>query len=139
PLPTGTVTFLLTDIEGSTRMWEEQPEAMRAALVLHDEVAAATISEFAGSLIKSRGEGDSLFAVFALATDAIACARALQAAIMRGAGESSTLLRVRMALHTGEPLFRDGDYFGSVVNRCARLRAIGHGRQVLLSASTAQL
>jgi class 3 adenylate cyclase len=70
-LPTVTVTFLFTDIEGSTRLWEQHPDAMRAALARHDAVAAAILAQYAGTLVKSRGEGDSLFAVFADATQAL--------------------------------------------------------------------
>src|SRR5437773_2186328 len=82
PLPSSTVTFLLTDIEGSTRLWEQHPEAMRLALARHDALAAAVIAQHAGTLIKSRGEGDSHFAVFARATEAVAAACALQQALL---------------------------------------------------------
>ena len=135
-LPTGTVTFLFTDIEGSTGLWEERPNDMRPTLARHDDIAAAVIAEFAGSLIKSRGEGDSLFAVFALASDAVAAACALQLAFTRESWPGSMSLPVRMALHTGEADLRDGDYYGPAVNRCARLRAVGHGGQVVLSDVT---
>ena len=135
-LPTGTVTFLFTDIEGSTQLWERYPEAMRGALVCHDKIAASIIQQHAGALVKSRGEGDSLFAVFARATDAVSCACALQQAYTSEVLLEATPLKVRMALHTGEADRRDGDYYGTVVNRCARLRAIAHGGQVLLSGVT---
>ena len=138
-LPTGTVTFLFTDIEGSTKLWEAQPEAMRLALERHDEIAATVIGEFAGFLIKSRGEGDSLFAVFPLATNALAAAAALQRTFMREDWPGSLSLCVRMALHTGEAGERDGDYYGAAVNRSARLRAIGHGGQILISDVTHDL
>src|SRR5438552_2401685 len=101
-LPTGTVTFLFTDIEGSTRLWEQHPEAMRAALARHDALAAAVIEQHAGTLVKSRGEGDSLFAVFARPTDALAAACALQQALLVEPWPAQTPLRVRVALHTGE-------------------------------------
>src|SRR5260370_33555096 len=81
-LSTGTVTFLFTDIEGSTRLWEQHPEAMPAALTRHDALAAAVIAQHAGTLVKSRGEGDSLFAVFAHAHAAVAAAGALQQAFL---------------------------------------------------------
>src|SRR6266516_7967505 len=77
-IPTGTVTFLFTDIKGSTRLWEQHPEAMRAALARHDLLAAAILARHGGTLVKHRGEGDSLFAVFARAVDAVAAASALQ-------------------------------------------------------------
>lgn len=139
-LPNGTVTFLFTDIEGSTRLWETYPDAMRDALPRHDALAAYWIRQHNGHLIKHRGEGDSVFAVFAHAADALAAAFDLQYAL---ATETWSLppdtLRVRMALHTGEAQLRDGDYYGSTVNRCARLRAIGHGGQILLSQTTRNL
>jgi predicted ATPase/class 3 adenylate cyclase len=138
-LPSGTVTFLFSDIEGSTRLWEQHPEAMRPALARHDALALSLIARHEGTLIKSRGEGDSLFAVFARATDAVAAACALQQALCAEPWPAETPLRARMALHTGEADLRAGDYYGSAVNRCARLRAIGHGGQVLLSDVTRDL
>ncbi len=75
-LPTGTVTFLFTDIEGSTKLWEKHPETMRSALARHDTLAASVIEQHGGVLVKSRGEGDSLFAVFPHATESGGCARA---------------------------------------------------------------
>jgi predicted ATPase/class 3 adenylate cyclase len=138
-LPAGTVTFLFTDIEGSTRLWEEQPDAMRMALARHDEIASSVLQQFAGMLVKSRGEGDSLFAVFALATNAVAAAYALQSRLQREPWPDSLSLKIRLALHTGEAGLRDGDYYGASVNRCARLRAIAHGGQILLSDVTHDL
>jgi predicted ATPase/class 3 adenylate cyclase len=134
-----TVTFLFTDIEGSTKLWEEHPQAMRAALTRHDALAADLIARHEGTLVKSRGEGDSLFCVFARATDAAAAACALQLALVAEPWPEETPLHIRMALHTGEADVREGDYYGSAVNRCARLRAIGHGGQVLLSLPTEEL
>src|SRR5207248_7968166 len=95
--------------------------------------------EFAGVLVKSRGEGDSLFAVFARPTDALAAACALQKAILAEPWPTSSPIRVRVALHTGEADLREGDYYGTAVNRCARVRACAHGGQVLLSQATADL
>jgi predicted ATPase/class 3 adenylate cyclase/Tfp pilus assembly protein PilF len=138
-LPTGAVTFFFTDIEGSTRLWEQYPAQMRSALARHDALAAAIIAQHYGILMKHRGEGDSLFAVFAHATDAVAAACALQQAFVTEQWPAETPLRVRLALHTGEADLQDGDYYGAAVNRCARLRAIGHGEQVLLSLSTEEL
>src|SRR5438876_1144678 len=94
-LATGTVTFLFTDIEGSTRLWEQQPEAMRLALARHDALASAIFEQHAGSLVKSRGEGDSLFAVFADATQAVGAACALQCALVAEPWPFETPLRVR--------------------------------------------
>src|SRR5438132_10087617 len=131
-LPTGTITFLFTDIEGSTRLWEQHPEAMEAALARHDALAAAVIQQHEGHLVKHRGGGDSLFAVFARAVDAVAAAVALQQALGAEPWPAETAPRVRVALHTGDAAFREGDYFGTAVNRCARLRAVAHGGQLLL-------
>src|SRR5919199_5492370 len=138
-LPTGTVTFLFTDIAGSTALWEQQPAAARGALARHDELVERIVEQHDGQVVRPRGEGDSRFAVFARATDAIAAAAALQQALYAEPWPTSTPLRVRMALHTGEADLRAGDYYGTAVNRCARLRAAGHGGQVLLSQSTYDL
>src|SRR5437868_2262218 len=138
-LPTGTITFLFTDIEGSTRLWDQHPEAMEAALARHDALAAAAIEQHEGHLVKHRGEGDSLFAVFARAVDAIAAAVALQQALVTEPWPAETAPRVRVALHTGDAALRDGDYFGAALSRCARLRAVAHGGQLLLSSATQEL
>src|SRR5438270_4562643 len=139
PLPTGTVTFLFTDIEGSTRLWEEHPEAMRQALIRHDRLIDDLVHQYAGTLVRPRGEGDSRFAVFSIAPDAVSAACAIQRALQSTAWPSPERLSVRMGLHTGEADLRDGDYYGSAVNRCARLRAIAHGGQVLLSETVRAL
>ena len=138
-LPTGTLTFLFTDVQGSTQLWEQAPHAMRLALTRHDEIAADVVGSHEGLLVKPRGEGDSLFAVFARATDAAGCALALQTAFAAEPWSAEAPLTVRMALHTGEVQLRDGDYYGQAVNRCARLRALGHGGQILLSLTTEEL
>src|SRR5437667_10843938 len=101
-LPTGTVTFLFTDIEGSTRLWEQPPEAMRAALPRHDALLTAIIEQQAGVVVKHQGEGDSLFAVFARPTAAVAAGCSAQQALLSEPWPAETPLRVRMALHTGE-------------------------------------
>src|SRR5688572_26141621 len=138
-LPTGTVTFLFTDIEGSTTLWEQHPAAARAALVRHDALVEQNVAEHHGHVVRPRGEGDSRFAVFARATDAVAAAARLQQALYQEPWPTPTPLRVRMALHTGEADLREGDYYGSAVNRCARLRAVAHGGQILISAATQEL
>lgn len=132
-LPTGTVTFLMTDIQGSTRLWERSPQIMRAALGRHDAIAAEIIGKHGGTLIKSRGEGDSLFAVFQEAAAALAAACELQCAFAGEAWPEETPLQVRMALHTGKVEAWEGDYYGPEVNRCARLRDITQPGQILLS------
>jgi class 3 adenylate cyclase len=136
-LPTGTVTFLLTDIEGSTRFWEEYPDDMRAAVARHDHIVSTAVKGNDGSLVKAKGEGDSAFAVFARASDAVAAALELQHALAGEPSPSGVDVRVRAAVHTGEADLRDGDYYGGAVNRCARLRAIAHGGQTLVSEATA--
>ena len=138
-LPSGTVTFVLTDIEGSTALWEQAPEAMRAALARHDALLTGGVEARGGVVVKSRGEGDSVFAVFSRASDAIAAAADLQRALQAEPWPPETPLRLRMALHTGEAELRGGDYYGAAVNRCARLRGLAHGGQVLLSEATAVL
>jgi class 3 adenylate cyclase len=135
----GTITFLFTDIAGSTRLWEEHPEVMRPALARHDQLLADGIGQHNGYVVRSRGEGDSFFAVFAHATDALAAALHLQRALQAEPWPTLTPVRVRMALHTGEAELREGDYYGSAVNRCARVRATAHGGQVLLTAATQEL
>ncbi len=137
--PTGTITFLFTDVERSARLWEQSPDAMRAALTRHDALAADHVGEHGGLLIKSRGEGDSLFAVFGAAPDAVRAACALGRALAAEAWPAQTPLRVRMALHTGEADLRERDYYGVAVNRCARLRSLAQGGQILLSSLTRSL
>src|ERR687886_3120529 len=111
-LPTGTVTFLFTDIEGSTALWEQHPEAARTALVRHDALVEQIVAQHGGMVVRPRGEGDSRFAVFTRATDAVSAAAALQQAFYAEPWPTPTPLRVRMALHTGEADLRDGDYYG---------------------------
>ncbi|MEO7911479.1 MAG: tetratricopeptide repeat protein [Roseiflexaceae bacterium] len=138
-LPTGTITFLFTDIVGSTRLWEQHPTATRAALAQHDALIEACVAQYHGTVVRPRGEGDSRFAVFVYATDAVAAAVAIQQQLARAIWPTPAPIQVRMALHTGATELRDGDYYGSDVNRCARLRAAGHGGQILLSQATAAL
>jgi len=138
-LPSGTVTFLLTDVEGSTALWEQASEAMRAALARHDAMFEAAIREHGGVHIRPRGEGDSRFAVFSSASDAVSAATAIQRAFAAEPWPTPRPIKVRIGVHTGEAELRDGDYYGTAVNRCARIRAIGHGGQTLLSEVTAAL
>src|SRR6476619_5832139 len=138
-LPTGTVTFVFSDIEGSTQRWEQHPEPMRVALARHDQLIETLVEQHAGVVVRPRGEGDSRFAVFPRASDAVAAAAAVRQALHQEPWPADTPLRVRMALHTGEADLREGDYYGSAVNRCARLRAVAHGGQTLLSRATCDL
>jgi class 3 adenylate cyclase len=116
-LPTGTVTFLFTDVGGSTRLWEEHPDAIRAALARHDAVVESLAEQHHGCVVRPRGEGDSRFCVFARATDAVAAALAVQRALRAEPWSTPGPLRVRVALHTGEADLRAGDYYGTAVNR----------------------
>jgi predicted ATPase/class 3 adenylate cyclase len=139
-LPAGTVTFLLTDIEGSTRLWETEPEAMKVALQRHDRLLAEVIAEHGGVVVISRGEGDSFFAMFQSAVSAVQAAGVCQLRLGREAWPTSLALRVRMGLHTGEARVRGGDHVDNTpINRCARVRAAGHGGQVLLTRATRDL
>jgi LuxR family transcriptional regulator, maltose regulon positive regulatory protein len=136
-LPIGTVTFLFTDIAGSTQLWEQHKEAMQAALARHDLLLRQAIDAHNGAVFKT--VGDSVYAAFVRAPDALAAALAAQRALQQEAWELPTPLRVRMALHSGAAELRDGDYFGPPLNRLARLLNLGHGGQILLSRATHDL
>src|SRR5581483_5862537 len=138
-LPVGTRTFLFTDIAGSTRLWEQHPTIMPHAHARHLELIVAAVEAHNGQFVRTRGEGDSTFSVFASAPDALAAACAFQRALHAEPWPPQTPLRVRAALHTGMAELRDGDYNASAVNRCARLRAIAHGGQTVISRATYEL
>ena len=132
-LPTGTVTLLLADVEGSTRLWETQPEEMTAALARINQTVSEIIATHDGVRPVEQGEGDSFVAAFARASDALAAALELQRAPLAP-------IRLRIGLHTGEIQLRDeGNYAGPTINRTARLRDLGHGGQTLLSGATEAL
>jgi predicted ATPase/class 3 adenylate cyclase len=135
--PTGTVTFLFTDIEGSTRMWEATPEAMRPALARHDEILRGAIDRHGGYLFSTGGDGFA--AAFSRAADAVAAAKDAQLDLEAERWPEGALVRVRMGLHSGEVEERGGDYFGRAVNWAARLMSAAHGGQVLCSGATAAL
>lgn len=139
PLPDGIVTFLLTDIEGSTKLWEEDPERMAVALRKHDELVQRLVREGGGVLVKWKGEGDSTFSVFTDPGEAVEAAMALQDAIQSNLWDLVRPISIRAALHTGEAELRERDYFGQTVNRCARIRSLVHGGQTLVSAATREL
>src|ERR1700722_8554298 len=126
--PSGVVTFLFTDVEGSTRRWETDADAMRIALAAHDDVLCKAIEAQGGWLFKHTGDG--VCAAFSSPRSAVDAAVAAQRALE---------LPVRMGMATGEAELRDGDYFGAVLNRAARVMAAGHGGQILLADSTAGL
>jgi class 3 adenylate cyclase len=139
PLPLGSVTFLFTDIEGSTPRWEQHPALMKGALDRHDALLRAAISAEQGVVFQTAG--DSLVAAFVTPAAALGAAVAAQCALQAEPwpGELGAL-RVRMALHTGPAELRDGQYHAEyTLNRLARLLAAGHGGQILASATTRHL
>jgi predicted ATPase/class 3 adenylate cyclase len=138
-LPTGTVTFLFTDIEGSTKLWEQYPEAMKAALAKHDSILKQAIESKHGYIIKTTGDG--IHTVFTTAIDAINASIVAQRKLHSAFDQSSSsfALKVRMGVHTGEAELRDNDYYGQTLNRAARIMSAGHGGQILISNITAQV
>jgi predicted ATPase/class 3 adenylate cyclase/DNA-binding CsgD family transcriptional regulator len=135
-LPTGTVTFLLTDIEGSTRLWESTPDEMTSAVPRHYEILDRAIARHGGARPLEQGEGDSVVAAFSTASDAVAAALDVQRLLQ----DATPGLRVRMAVHTGQAQLRDAqNYVGNTVIRCARLRSCAWGGQVLVSDAAAGL
>lgn len=135
--PVGTVTFLFSDIEGSTRLWERHPEAMRLALRRHDELMRAAMTAHAGYVFKTIG--DAFCVAFDRASDAVAAAAQAQQTLHDEEWAETGPLKVRMALHAGSAEFRDNDYFGNSLNRVARMLAAAHGGQVLLSLPVEEL
>jgi len=137
PLPSGTVTFLFTDIESSSRLWDQHPIQMRATLERHDKILRTAIDAKDGYVFTTAG--DSFSAAFQTADAAAQTALDIQAAITEDTWDPDTPIRVRIGLHSGEAHERDGDYFGPAVNRAARVEAAGHGGQVLLSGVTVRV
>jgi class 3 adenylate cyclase len=132
-LPTGTVTLLMADIEGSTRVWENQPDVMAVALANMDRTLTDLVRANNGVCPIEQGEGDSFVVAFTRANDAVACALALQQAALPP-------IRLRIGMHTGEVQLRtEGKYMGPTMNRAARVRDLGHGGQTLLSGTTSDL
>ncbi len=138
-LPSGTVTFLFTDIEGSTKLWERFPGEMKLALARHDEILRHAIESNGGRIIKNTGDG--FHAAFDTGVSGIGAALAAQQAFRSTGWEEIKPhdLRVRMGIHTGEAQERAGDYYGPALNRAARLTSVAHGGQTLLSTTTADL
>jgi len=136
-LPSGTVTFLFTDLEGSTRLWEQYPEAMKAALARHDDVLRAAVESGGGYVVKTTGDG--VFAVFATAHGALDAAVRAQRALAAENWAETGPLRVRMGLHTGEAERRAGDYHGPALNRTARLMSAAHAGQIVVSHATERM
>jgi predicted ATPase/class 3 adenylate cyclase len=136
-LPTGTVTFLFTDLGSSTRLWEDHPDEMHEALARHDALLRDAVEAHSGHVVKTTGDG--VHAVFPTAEGAVEAAAAAQLALGRETWGEPGRLRVRMGLHTGVAEQRAGDYFGPAVNRAARLMSAAHPGQVLCSQATADL
>ncbi|MGO8940728.1 MAG: LuxR C-terminal-related transcriptional regulator [Mycobacterium sp.] len=133
PLPTGTVTLLLADVEGSTQLWQSRPEEMTAAIANLDRTLADLVRSHDGIRPVEQGEGDSFVIAFSRASDAVGCALALQRAPLAP-------LRLRIGLHTGEVQLRDeNNYIGTAINRTARIRELAHGGQTVLSGTTSDL
>jgi class 3 adenylate cyclase len=132
-LPTGTVTLLLADVEGSTRLWQTQPAEMTAAVARLDRTVCDIIAAHDGVRPVEQGEGDSFVVAFARASDAVTCALELQRAPLAP-------IKLRIGVHTGEVQLRDeGNYIGPAINRTARLRDLAHGVQTVVSGTTNDL
>ena len=136
-LPAGTVTFLFTDLEASTRLWEEHPDAMHGALARHDEILRGAIAAHEGHVVKTTGDG--FHAAFADASSAARAAVDAQVALAREAWGDTGELRARIGIHTGPAQQRDGDYYGTALNRAARLMSVAHGGQIVVSLATEEL
>jgi class 3 adenylate cyclase len=136
-MPVGTVTFLFTDIEGSTRLWQEDEASMPHPVARHDQLFRDVVAGHGGVVFSTMGDG--LAAVFQAASAAVACAAEAQELLHTQSWGTARPLRVRMALHTGEAELREGDYFGTAVNRAARLAAVGHGGQIVCWSSTPEV
>ena len=137
-LPSGTVTFLLTDLEGSTRMWEQDPEAMKAAMTRHDELLEKSVAAHRGYVFARMGDG--MAATFATARDAVSAASAFQQALGGEPWRTASPLRARVGLHTDEAVIVDDTGYASLpINRCSRLMSAAHGGQIVLSGTTQAL
>ncbi|OBF95900.1 hypothetical protein A5790_06690 [Mycobacterium sp. 852002-51152_SCH6134967] len=135
--PSGTVTFLMTDLEGSTRMWEQDPEAMKAAMVRHDELLEKAIENHGGHVFSRMGDG--MAAAFPTAGDAVRAATVFRSSLTEEPWHTPNPLRARTGLHTDEAVVVDGNYLSEPVNRCSRLMSAAHGGQILLSGATEPL
>ena len=135
--PSGTVTFLITDLEGSTRMWEQDPEAMKAAMVRHDELLEKTIAANRGYIFSRMGDG--MAAAFATAGDAVCAASAFQRTLSDEPWRTERPLRARIGLHTDEAVVVNDNYVSQPVNRCSRLMTAAHGGQAVISGATESL
>src|SRR5919108_4994703 len=132
-----TLTFLFTDLEGSTKLWERHRQSMKEALERHDAILKGAVESAEGQVVKTTGDG--LMAVFGSPVNGVKACLKAQHELTREAWGETGPLRVRMGLHAGEAATREGDYFGPTLNRAARIMSAGHGGQVLLSAAAAAL
>jgi predicted ATPase/class 3 adenylate cyclase len=137
PLPTGTVTFLFTDIEGSSRLWENHGDSMASALARHDAILRETFEGRGGHIFKTIG--DAFCAAFPVAASAVEAAVVAQRLLRDEPWQESVRIKVRVGIHTGSAESRDGDYFGPVLNRVSRLLTAAHGGQMLLTLATEEL
>jgi class 3 adenylate cyclase len=136
--PSGTVTFLLTDLEGSTRMWEQQPVAMKTAMVRHDEILEKSFAAHNGYVFSRMGDG--MAAAFSTAGDAVAAALNANQALTEENWRTATPLMARIGLHTAEAVIVDDSGYASLpINRCSRLMAAAHGGQIVMSGATEAL
>lgn len=139
-MPVTEVTaLLLTDVVGSTALWQEHPAQMNAAMARHHELVAQAVAAHGGRLPVDQGEGDARFAAFGSAIAAVAAAVDVQRAFLAEPWPEPVRLSVRMGIHAGEVIERDGNLFGDPVNRCARIRGLAHGGQILMSGTTKDL
>jgi predicted ATPase/DNA-binding SARP family transcriptional activator len=135
----GTLTFLMTDIEGSTKLWDASPVSAKLALERHDRIVLDQVEKNQGEIVESGREGDSVLAVFRQASDGVACALDIQRSFQREDWPAGVDMRVRIALHSGEAERRSGHYVGAPLYRCARLMATANGGQILISRATEEL
>jgi CHASE2 domain-containing sensor protein len=138
-MPTGTITFLFTDVVGSTVTWDAYPREMSVAMRRHDILVEDAVERHGGAIVRPRGEGDSRFAVFVRPRDAVGAAGAILGSFAAERWPTPEPVRLRLAVHTGEADLREGDYYGTAVNRCARIRSVAGGGQALVSEVTAHL
>ncbi|MBS1705922.1 MAG: tetratricopeptide repeat protein [Armatimonadetes bacterium] len=133
------LTYVMTDVVGSTQLWEKYPEAMGKCILRHEEIAAEIIGDHKGEIVRSMGEGDSLFAVFSHAQNAVAAAAKFVLALQEEPWPVDPPICVRVGINSGPSELRDSDYFGTTINRTARIRAVAHGGQILVSRVAAAL
>ncbi len=137
--PVGTLTFLMTDIEGSTRLWEEYPAAMSTAIVRSEQIIHDVVTGLDGYHVIEQGEGDSTLSVFKDATQALLAADEIRQHLAMERWPDGLVIRVRIGLHSGVADMRQQTYYGRVVNRAARVRAVAHGGQIILTRATREL